>query len=109
MADHGVVVVVGGPTGLLVAGELALAGVGGALSGGESLRADYLVGYDGGRGPVRKAGGIAFPGWDPTPTPLSAGVGMAEGAGWGLRRGGLGIHSLAGWGMGGRVRRCDIL
>jgi 3-(3-hydroxy-phenyl)propionate hydroxylase len=36
------------------------------LSGGEQLRADYLVGCDGGRSLVRKAAGIAFPGWDPT-------------------------------------------
>src|SRR6266446_5273671 len=32
------------------------------LSDGESLRAEYLVGCDGGRSRVRKAAGIAFPG-----------------------------------------------
>jgi 2-polyprenyl-6-methoxyphenol hydroxylase-like FAD-dependent oxidoreductase len=36
------------------------------LSDGQSLRAHYLVGCDGGRSVVRKAAGIAFPGWDPT-------------------------------------------
>ena len=36
------------------------------LSDGQSLRADYLVGCDGGRSVVRKAAGIEFPGWDPT-------------------------------------------
>jgi 2-polyprenyl-6-methoxyphenol hydroxylase-like FAD-dependent oxidoreductase len=33
------------------------------LSDGQSLRADYLVGCDGGRSLVRKAAGIEFPGW----------------------------------------------
>ena len=32
----------------------------------EPLRAQYLVGCDGGRSVVRKAAGIEFPGWDPT-------------------------------------------
>ena len=36
------------------------------LSDGESLRAQFLVGCDGGRSLVRKAAGIEFPGWDPT-------------------------------------------
>ena len=36
------------------------------LSGGTSLRAEYLVGCDGGRSLIRKAAGIDFPGWDPT-------------------------------------------
>ena len=40
------------------------------LSNGESLRAGYLVGCDGGRSLIRKAGGIGFPGWDPTTSSL---------------------------------------
>jgi 3-(3-hydroxy-phenyl)propionate hydroxylase len=36
------------------------------LSDGRSLRAEYLVGCDGGRSLIRKAAGIEFPGWDPT-------------------------------------------
>ncbi|MGH3040350.1 MAG: FAD-dependent monooxygenase, partial [Gaiellaceae bacterium] len=36
------------------------------LSDGGSLRAEYLVGCDGGRSLVRKAAGIEFPGWNPT-------------------------------------------
>jgi 3-(3-hydroxy-phenyl)propionate hydroxylase len=36
------------------------------LSNGQSLRAAYLVGCDGGRSLIRKAAGIEFPGWDPT-------------------------------------------
>ncbi|MBW8882827.1 MAG: FAD-dependent monooxygenase, partial [Asticcacaulis sp.] len=39
------------------------AGVTVTSSDGTSLRARYLVGCDGGRSPVRKAAGIAFPGW----------------------------------------------
>jgi 3-(3-hydroxy-phenyl)propionate hydroxylase len=35
------------------------------LSDGNSLRAEYLVGSDGGRSVIRKAAGIEFPGWDP--------------------------------------------
>ncbi len=36
------------------------------LSDGTFMRANYFVGCDGGRSLVRKAAGIAFPGWDPT-------------------------------------------
>src|SRR5262245_31150282 len=36
------------------------------LSGGRSLRAQYLVGCDGGRSVVRKKAGIDFVGWDPS-------------------------------------------
>ena len=42
------------------------AGVDVQLSDGQSLRAQYLVGCDGGRSLIRKAAGIEFPGWDPT-------------------------------------------
>jgi len=48
------------------------------LSDGQSLRAAYLVGYDGGRSPIRKAAGIEFPGWDPTTSCLIADVELAE-------------------------------
>ena len=48
------------------------------ISDGESLRAQYLVGCDGGRSLVRKAAGIEFPGWDPTTSALIAEVEMAE-------------------------------
>src|SRR6201996_709481 len=36
------------------------------LSDGESLRARYLVGCDGGRSLIRRAAGVAFPGLDPS-------------------------------------------
>ncbi len=49
-----------------------------ALSGDTSLRAEYLVGCDGGRSLVRKTAGIDFPGWDPTTSFLIAEVEMDE-------------------------------
>src|SRR6185436_12190764 len=45
-------------------------GVGVHVSDGQRLRAQYLVGCDGGRSVVRKAAGIEFPGWDPTTSAL---------------------------------------
>ena len=70
-------------------------GVDVALSDGQSLRAEYLVGCDGGRSLIRKAAGIEFPGWDPTTSNLIAQVKMAEEPEWGLRRDALGIRSLS--------------
>src|SRR5437773_559799 len=64
------------------------------LSDGRSLRAEYLVGCDGGRSVVRKAAGIEFPGWDPTTSALIAEVELAEEPEWGTRRDALGIHGL---------------
>ena len=69
-------------------------GVDVALSGGQSLRAQYLVGCDGGRSLVRKAAGIEFPGWDPTTSSLLAEVEMTEEPELGIRRNASGIHSL---------------
>jgi 2-polyprenyl-6-methoxyphenol hydroxylase-like FAD-dependent oxidoreductase len=165
MTEHAVVITGGGPTGLMLAGELALAGfswipldisdfptrhnyglglwqnhiertlagwvgelgvpiyrgrevtgfvqddtgVDVELSDGRSLRADYLVGCDGGRSLIRKAAGIECPGWDPTTSCLRAKVEMAEEPEWGIRRDDKGIHSLSSTGDGGPVRRCDIL
>src|SRR2546423_3954910 len=65
------------------------------LSDGQSLRAQYLVGCDGGRSVIRKAAGIEFPGWDPTTSNLIAEVEMAGEPEWGLRRDSHGIHSLS--------------
>jgi 2-polyprenyl-6-methoxyphenol hydroxylase-like FAD-dependent oxidoreductase len=61
------------------------------LSDGASLRADYLVGCDGGRSVVRKAAGIEFAGWDPTTSWLIAEVEMVEQPEIGIRREGGGI------------------
>jgi 2-polyprenyl-6-methoxyphenol hydroxylase-like FAD-dependent oxidoreductase len=65
-----------------------------ALSNGESLRAEYLVGCDGGRSVVRKAAGIDFPGWDPTTSALIAEVEVAQQPEWGVHRNAFGIHSF---------------
>ncbi len=64
------------------------------LSDGQSLRAEYLVGCDGGRSLVRKAAGIEFPGWDPSTSNLIAEVEMAEKPELGIRRDSLGVHAL---------------
>jgi 3-(3-hydroxy-phenyl)propionate hydroxylase len=64
------------------------------LSDGRSLRAEYLVGCDGGRSLVRKTAGIEFPGWDPTTSSLIAVVELAEEPEWGIRRDALGLHSF---------------
>ena len=64
------------------------------LSDGESLRARYLVGCDGGRSVIRKAAGIEFPGWDPTRSNLIAEVEMTEEPELGVRHDALGIHGL---------------
>src|SRR5579883_813453 len=73
-------------------------GVAVQLSNGESLRAQYLVGCDGGRSLIRKAAGIAFPGWDPSISNLIAEVEQDPMAGepaWGTRRDNKGIHALS--------------
>ena len=64
------------------------------LSDGRRLRAEYLVGCDGGRSLIRKAAGIDFPGWDPTTSSLIAEVEMAEEPDLGVRRTPSGTHAL---------------
>jgi 2-polyprenyl-6-methoxyphenol hydroxylase-like FAD-dependent oxidoreductase len=64
------------------------------LSDGQSLRAEYLVGCDGGRSLVRKEAGIEFPGWDPTTSALIAEAEMAEEPELGIRRDTRGIHAF---------------
>jgi 3-(3-hydroxy-phenyl)propionate hydroxylase len=65
------------------------------MSDGQSLRAAFLVGCDGGRSLVRKAAGIEFPGWDPTTSCLIAEVEMDQEPEWGLRRDAFGVHALS--------------
>jgi 2-polyprenyl-6-methoxyphenol hydroxylase-like FAD-dependent oxidoreductase len=65
------------------------------LSDGQSLRAEYLAGCDGGRSLVRKAAGIEFPGWDPTTSSLIAEVELAEEPEWGIRQDALGVHGFS--------------
>ena len=64
------------------------------LSDGQSVRAEYLVGCDGGRSVIRKAAGIGFPGWDPTTSSLIAEVETAEEPEWGIRHDAIGVHGL---------------
>lgn len=64
------------------------------LSSGQPLRAQYLVGCDGGRSLIRKAAGIEFPGWDPTTSSLIAEVEMAEEPELGVHRSAFGIYAF---------------
>lgn len=65
-----------------------------ALADGSAMRAQYLVGCDGGRSTVRKAAGIAFPGWDATMSRLIAEVEMAESPPLGIHRTALGTYGF---------------
>jgi 3-(3-hydroxy-phenyl)propionate hydroxylase len=70
------------------------AGVDVELSDGQRLRAEYLVGCDGGRSVIRKAAGIEFPGWDPTMSWLIAEVEWSEEPEWGFRNHAAGTHAI---------------
>ena len=70
------------------------AGVDVELSDGESLRAAYLVGCDGGRSLIRKAAGIEFPGWDPSVSSLIAEVAVREEPEWGVRHDANGTQAI---------------
>jgi 2-polyprenyl-6-methoxyphenol hydroxylase-like FAD-dependent oxidoreductase len=71
------------------------AGVDVELSDGTSVRADYLVGCDGGRSVVRKAAGIQFPGWEPTTSFLIAEAQLTEEPEWGLHHDAIGRHAFS--------------
>jgi 2-polyprenyl-6-methoxyphenol hydroxylase-like FAD-dependent oxidoreductase len=64
------------------------------LSGDRSLRAEYLVGCDGGRSLVRRQAGIEFPGWDPSMSALIAEAEVAEEPQLGLHSDGRGTHAF---------------
>jgi 2-polyprenyl-6-methoxyphenol hydroxylase-like FAD-dependent oxidoreductase len=64
------------------------------LPDGQSLRAEYLVGCDGGRSLIRKAAGIEFPGWDASVSSLIAEVEMSEEPEWGIRHDENGTQAL---------------
>jgi 3-(3-hydroxy-phenyl)propionate hydroxylase len=67
------------------------------LSGDTSLRAEYLVGCDGGRSLIRKAAGIDFPGLDPSTSWMIAEVEMDDEPEVGMRPegGGIGLVNRA--------------
>ncbi len=75
-----------------------------ALSDGQTLRAEYLAGCDGGRSLIRKAAGIEFPGWDPTTSWLTVEAETVEEPKWGFHRDEFGVHAIAKAEEGGRVR-----
>lgn len=74
------------------------------LSDGSSLRAQYLVGCDGGRSVIRKQAGIDFAGWDASTSYLIAEVLMTDEPALGMRRGITGINGLGRLEDGKRVR-----
>ncbi|WP_250627210.1 FAD-dependent monooxygenase [Pinirhizobacter soli] len=74
------------------------------LSNGNSLRAEYLVGCDGGRSVVRKAAGIDFTGLEPSTSWLIAEVEMDQEPEAGLRRDSHGTHGMGRTEEGGPIR-----
>jgi 3-(3-hydroxy-phenyl)propionate hydroxylase len=64
------------------------------LSDDTSLRAEYLVGCDGGRSLVRKAAGIDFVGLDPSTSWMIAEVEMDEEPEFGFRHDSVGTHAI---------------
>ncbi|HWU87806.1 MAG TPA: FAD-dependent monooxygenase [Kofleriaceae bacterium] len=78
------------------------------LSDGTTVRAQYLVGCDGGRSRIRKTAGIAFPGWDPSLSYLIAECAMTDEPAWGIRHGDRGVHGLGKLEDGERVRVVSV-
>ncbi len=74
------------------------------LSGDRSMRAEYLVGCDGGRSLIRKKAGIDFPGWDPSTSYLIAELETAQEPKWGMHRNEKGINAVAKLDDGKRAR-----
>jgi len=64
------------------------------MAGDTSIRAEYLVGCDGGRSRVRKAAGIDFVGSDPSTSWMIAEVEMDEEPEFGFRRDTVGQHAI---------------
>src|SRR6266480_4819042 len=69
-------------------------GVDVALSDGQSLQAQYLVGCDGGRSLIRKTAGIDFPGWDSTTSNILAEVEMTQKPPYGVHRSPAGVYAF---------------
>ncbi|MCA0023748.1 MULTISPECIES: FAD-dependent monooxygenase [unclassified Mesorhizobium] len=69
-------------------------GVDVGLSDGRRMKAQYLVGCDGGRSTIRKAAGIEFAGWDPTMSWMIAEVEMSEEPPLGFRSDAHGTHAI---------------
>jgi 3-(3-hydroxy-phenyl)propionate hydroxylase len=69
------------------------AGVDIEISDGGFLRAQYVVGCDGGRSVIRKAASIAFAGWDPTISSMVAEVELRDEPELGIRHDDKGTQS----------------
>jgi 3-(3-hydroxy-phenyl)propionate hydroxylase len=69
-------------------------GIGASTSDGANMRAEWLVGCDGGRSTVRKSAGIDFPGWDASTSWLIADVKMTEKPELGFRQDSSGRHAM---------------
>src|SRR5690349_18884287 len=65
------------------------------LADGQKLRAQYLVGCDGGRSVIRKAAGIEFRGWDASMSWLIAELQWTQEPAWGFRHDAIGTHGFA--------------
>jgi 3-(3-hydroxy-phenyl)propionate hydroxylase len=74
------------------------------VADGQPLRAEYLVGCDGGRSAVRNAAGIEFSGWEPTTSFLIAEAELTEDPQWGIHHDAIGRHAFGRVGDGGLVR-----
>ena len=74
------------------------------LADGGPVRGRYLVAADGGRSTIRKAAGIAFPGWEATRSTLIAEVEVTEETPTGVRIDETGIHGLNPLGDGPTVQ-----
>jgi len=70
------------------------AGIDVTLADGQLLRAQYLVGCDGGRSVIRKTAGIDFPGWDATTSNILAEVEMTETPPYGVHRSAAGMYAF---------------
>ena len=64
------------------------------LAGDDALRAQYLVGCDGGRSVIRRAAAIEFPGWEATRSNLIAEAEMTDGPDQELRHDAAGVHAV---------------
>ena len=71
-------------------------------SDGRALRAQYLVGCDGGRSVIRKAAGIDFPGWEPTISSVIAEVALRDEPELGIRHDRNGTQAIGRLEAGGR-------
>ena len=80
------------------------AGVDVRTSDGRSLRAEYVVGCDGGRSVIRKSAGIDFAGWDASTSSLIAEVEMDDEPQWGVRHDAIGVHGIGRLEEGGPIR-----